>query len=40
MEIWVPCLQDAFNKEKENNSEHSKLYSSETVHLILYILLI
>ena len=32
--IWVPYLQDAFDKEKETNSEHSKwLHSSETVYL-------
>ena len=32
--IWVPSLRDAFDKEEENDSEHSKwLHSSETVYL-------
>ena len=32
-EVWVPYLWDAFNKERETDSEHSKwLHSSETVY--------
>ena len=32
--IWVPYLRDAFDKEEETDSEHSKwLHSSETVYL-------
>ena len=35
--VWVPYLWDAFNKEKETDSEHSKwLHSSKTVHLKRY----
>ena len=32
--IWMPYLWDAFDEEKETDSEHSKwLHSSETVYL-------
>ena len=38
--IWVPYLWDAFDNEKETDSEHSKwLHSSETVYLNFSILL-
>ena len=37
--IWVPYLRDAFDKEEETDSEHSKwLHSSETVHLKIFLI--
>ena len=37
--IWVPYLQDAFDKEEKTESEHSKwLHSSETVYLKIFLI--
>ena len=37
--IWVPYLRDAFDKEEETDSEHSKwLHSSETVYLKVFLI--
>ena len=39
--IWVPYLWDAFDKEEETDSEHSKwLHSSETVYLKSFLILL